>query len=58
MYNKSTFLKMDDKRDNLNNLIESSNDLTSSDIINLSQELDKLIIVCQVEMNKKSDKVH
>ncbi|MBS4537676.1 aspartyl-phosphate phosphatase Spo0E family protein [Clostridium sp. D2Q-11] len=49
---------MDDKRDNLNNLIESSNDLTSSDIINLSQELDKLIIVCQVEMNKKSDKVH
>lgn len=58
MNNRKQFLKMNTKRDSLNSLIESSNDLTSSDIINLSQELDKLIIVCQVEMNKKSEKVH
>lgn len=59
MYNESTFLKMNNKRDNLNTLIDkNSENLTSSEIINSSKELDKLIIVCQVKMNKKSNKIH
>ncbi|MBS4536365.1 Spo0E family sporulation regulatory protein-aspartic acid phosphatase [Clostridium sp. D2Q-14] len=59
MYKQNIFLNMNDKRNSLNALINNnSNNLTSLDIINASKELDKLIIVCQIKMNKKLNKVH
>ncbi|MGO1369961.1 MAG: aspartyl-phosphate phosphatase Spo0E family protein [Senegalia sp. (in: firmicutes)] len=56
---KSILLKLNNTRESLNNLIgKNSNELTNLEVVKLSQELDKLIVARQIEMNKKNARLN
>jgi len=56
---KSILLKLNNTRESLNNLIgKNSNELTNLEVVKLSQELDKLIVARQIEINKKNARLN
>jgi len=56
---KNYLSKLNNTRQALNNLIaKNSNELTNLEIVTLSQELDKLIVIYQKELNKKNMILH
>ncbi|WP_130808153.1 aspartyl-phosphate phosphatase Spo0E family protein [Senegalia massiliensis] len=56
---KNYLSKLNNTRQDLNNLIAKNlNELTNLEIVTLSQELDKLIVVYQKELNKKNMILH
>lgn len=56
---KSNLLKLNNTRESLNNLIgKNLNGLTNSEVVKLSQELDKLIVARQIEINKEKARLN
>ncbi|NBI07409.1 aspartyl-phosphate phosphatase Spo0E family protein [Senegalia massiliensis] len=56
---KNYLSKINNTREALNNLVAKNlNELTNLEIVTLSKELDKLIVVYQKELNKKNMILH